>query len=109
LAALCTVSNGNPWPFDRFSRWTEETSMPRYFLKLTSETVSRMPNHPEPQEHANIEAARAEAVKGIREIAAEVISSGRFDLPFETIDITDEQGKLLVSVPVSEALGGTAR
>jgi hypothetical protein len=79
--------------------------MPRYFLKLTSKTGSS----PEPQEHANIEAARTEAVKGIREMAAEAISSGRFDLPIETIDITDEEGKLLVSVPVSEALGGTAR
>ena len=83
--------------------------MRRYFLKLTSKTVSRMPNDPEPQEHANIEAAPAEAVKGIREMAAEAILSGRPDLPIETIDITDEEGKLLVSVPVSEALGGTAR
>jgi hypothetical protein len=83
--------------------------MPRYFLKLTSKTGSRMPNDPEPQEHANIEAARTEAVKGIREMAAEAISSGRFDLPIETIDITDEEGELLVSVPVSEALGGPAR
>ena len=83
--------------------------MPRYFLKLTSKTGSRMPNDPEPQEHANIEAARAEAVKSILEITAEAISSGRPDLPIETIDITDEEGKMLVSVPVSEALGGTAR
>ena len=66
-----------------------------------------MPNDPEPQEHANIVAARAE--KGIREMAAEAISSGRSDLPFEKIDITDEEGKLLVSVPVSEALAGLAR
>jgi hypothetical protein len=83
--------------------------MPRYFLKLTSKTVRRMPNDPEPQEHANIEAARAEALKGIREMAAEAISSGRSDLPFEKTDITDEEGKLLVSVAVSEALEGMAR
>jgi hypothetical protein len=83
--------------------------MARYFLNLTSKTVIRMPNDPEPQEHANIEAARAEAIKGIREMAAEAVLSGRSDLPFETIDITDEEGELLVSVPVSEALGGTAR
>jgi hypothetical protein len=83
--------------------------MPRCFLKLTSKTGSKMPNDPDPQEHANIEAARAEAVKGIREMAAEAISSGRSELPVETIDITDEEGKLLVSVPVSEALGGTGR
>jgi hypothetical protein len=83
--------------------------MARYFLNLTSKTFSRMPNDPEPQEHANIEAARAEAIKGIREMAAEAVLSGRSDLPFETIDITDEEGELLVSVPVSEALGGTAR
>ena len=82
--------------------------MPRYFLKLTSKTGSKMPNGPEPQEHANIEAARAEAVKGIREMAAEAISAGKPDLPIE-LDITDEEGKLLVSVPISEALGGTAR
>jgi hypothetical protein len=83
--------------------------MPRYFLKLTSKTGSKMPNDPEPQKHANIEAARAEAVEGIREMAAEAILSGRPDLPIETIDITDEDGELLVSVPVSEALGGTGR
>jgi hypothetical protein len=83
--------------------------MPRYFLKLTSKTGSRMPNDPEPQEHASIEAARGEAVEGIRGMAAEAILSGRPDLPFETINITDEDGKLLVSVAVSEALGGMAR
>jgi hypothetical protein len=83
--------------------------MPRYFLNLTSKTVSRTPNDPEPQEHANIEAARAEAIKGIREMAAEAVLSGRSDLPFETIDITDEDGKLLVSVAVSQALGRLAR
>jgi hypothetical protein len=83
--------------------------MPRSFLNLTSKTGSKMPNDPEPQEHASLEAARAEAVKGIREIAAEAILSGRFDLPIETIDITDEDGKLLVSVAISEALGGMAR
>ena len=83
--------------------------MPRYFLTLTSKTGSRMPNDPEPQEHANIEAARAEAVKGIREMAAEAISSGRSDLPIETIDITDEEGSCFSASPVSWQVGLNAR
>ena len=57
--------------------------MPRYFLKLTSKTGSEMPNDPEPQEHASIEAAGAEAVKSVGIAAGGLSDSGRSDLPIE--------------------------
>ena len=77
--------------------------MPRYFLKLTSGDQGGLPNDPDPEEHPNLEAARAEAVKSIRQMASEAIAAGS-GLVIQAIDITDEAGNVLVSVPVSEAL-----
>ena len=77
--------------------------MPRYFLKLTSGEQDGLPNDPDPEEHPSLEAARAEAVESIRQMTSEAIAAGS-RLVIQAIDITDEAGKVLVSVPVSEAL-----
>jgi hypothetical protein len=51
--------------------------MPRYFLKLRSHDNRTFANDPEPEEHRNIEAARAAALKSIREMASESTRAGR--------------------------------
>ena len=76
--------------------------MPRYFLKLTS-GEGALPNDPDPEEHPSLEAARDEAVESIRQMASEAMAAG-LRLNIDAIDVTDEGGKVLVSVPVSEVL-----
>ena len=82
--------------------------MPRYFLKLTSGEQDGLPNDPDPEEHPSLEAARAEAVESIRQMTSEAIAAG-IRLVIQAIDIIDEAGKVLVSVPVSEALSAATR
>jgi hypothetical protein len=74
--------------------------MPRYFLKLRSNDNRTFGNDPEPEEHRNIEAARAAALESIREMASEAMRAGR-PLHVDAIDITSEDGRLLTTVPVA--------
>ena len=73
--------------------------MPRYFLKLRSADGRVFENDPDPEEHPNIEEARSAALQSIREMASEATLSGR-PLNVDAIDITTEDGGVLVTVPV---------
>jgi hypothetical protein len=77
--------------------------MPHYFLKLRSRNQSGLPNDPDPEFHPSLAAAQAEAAESIRQMASEAIAAG-FRFSIGAIDVTDQAGKVLVSVPVSEAL-----
>lgn len=76
--------------------------MPRFFLKVTKRETP-LPNDPEPEEFPDLETARRAAAGAIREMASEALRADR-KLDIEAIDITDEWGKVLVSLPISEAL-----
>ncbi len=57
----------------------------------------------EPQEFANLEEAREEAIQSLRELAANAIRDGRsFD--YAGIEITDQQGVKHDSVAATEAI-----
>ena len=76
--------------------------MPLYYLKLKRGNDD-LPNDPEPMDFPNLEAARAEAVKSIREIASEALFASR-SLNLDSLDIADESGAVLLSVSPSEVL-----
>lgn len=57
----------------------------------------------EGRELPDLEAARAEAIKGARSILADDVLKGNLDLRAR-IDITDGDGKILLSLGFSEAI-----
>jgi hypothetical protein len=76
--------------------------MPQFYLRLRGSS-NDIPNDPDPMEFPNIEAARSEAVRGIREIASELVTVGSRP-NYEAIDIADMGGKVLMSVQFSDVL-----
>jgi hypothetical protein len=54
-------------------------------------------------EHPDLAAARANAIKGLRDILAGEMQCGELDLG-SFIEIEDEQHKLLMTVPVADVL-----
>jgi hypothetical protein len=75
--------------------------MPRYFLNIRNS--SGFAEDEEGQELADLQAARAEAIAGIRSVLAEEIKRGVLDLRGQ-VEITDEAAALLAVVPYREAL-----
>lgn len=75
--------------------------MPRYFLHLYNDVEAR---DEEGREFADLDDARAAAVRGARDVIAETVSrDGRLNLSHR-IDVEDEDGRVLLSVPFSEAV-----
>lgn len=75
--------------------------MPRYFLHMHNSTG--LIEDDEGQEHPDLASARASAIQSIRSVASEEVRGGSLDLRGR-IDITDEAGELLASVPFPEAI-----
>ena len=75
--------------------------MPRYHLHIRN--GHGLTPDEEGRELADEAAARDEALKGIRSIAAEEVREGRLDLAGR-IDVTDADGRLLFSIPFEEAV-----
>jgi hypothetical protein len=69
--------------------------MPRYFLHVVDGKFLR---DEEGQEFTGLDHAKAEAVASARSIMREAIWGGRLPLN-ESIQITDEQGAVLLEVP----------
>ena len=76
--------------------------MPRYYLHI--QQGGQLPQDPDGIECPNVEAARAEAVAGIRDILAVAIEYGANDGLDGAIVIADESGRELMTIPFSEAL-----
>jgi hypothetical protein len=76
--------------------------MPRYYLNLRRGDDD-LPNDPDPMDFPDLEAARDEAVKSIREMASEALFSNR-PLNLDRIEVADESGVVLLSVSPSEVL-----
>jgi uncharacterized protein DUF6894 len=62
-----------------------------------------LPDDEEPEQFADIGAARDAAVESLRELAAGAIREGR-SFSYTGIDITDLEGKLLTQVHASDAV-----
>jgi hypothetical protein len=73
----------------------------RFYLNIRNGT-GFVPD-PEGQEVADLAAARAKAIEGIRSVLSEEARQGTLDLA-GTIEITDEDGTILLIVPFNEAV-----
>jgi hypothetical protein len=75
--------------------------MPRFFFQNRTDTT--LVEDPEGIELPHLEAARAEAITGLRQLAAEEL---RQNLPASNrqIDICDAAGRLLVTVSAQDAI-----
>lgn len=76
--------------------------MPRFFLHVFNDTSAL---DTEGSELPDLEAARRDAVQGIRELIAEEIVAGRAVSRRHRIEIQDEHGKHLHTVSFGEVLG----
>jgi len=74
--------------------------MARYYLNIRNGGYSE---DPEGQELPDLDAARAEAIDGVRSLLSEDARQGQLDLA-AAIEITDGDGRLLLIVPFSEAV-----
>lgn len=75
--------------------------MPRYFLHIHHGTF--IAEDDEGLYFDNLAAARAEAIRGIRSILSEDLSSGRFSLAGRIV-IMDEANRIALTVPFREAV-----
>jgi hypothetical protein len=76
--------------------------MPRYYCHIRQ--GDRLIEDPDGIERPDLDAARAEALDGVRGLIGEAIRYGRDDWLDEAIVITDETGRELMTIPFIEAL-----
>ncbi|MFC5483162.1 DUF6894 family protein [Microvirga aerilata] len=76
--------------------------MSRYYRHIRQ--GDRLIQDPEGVELRDLDAARAEAIQGIRDILAEAIKRGTDNPLDDAIVITDEAGRELMTIPFIEAL-----
>jgi hypothetical protein len=78
--------------------------MPHYYFNLRNGLG--LLEDKEGRELADLEAARAEGLKGARSLIAEEVTEGRLDLSGR-IEIVDGDGRLLLAIPFGEAVAIT--
>lgn len=76
--------------------------MPRYYLHIRQ--GDQLIEDPEGVERPDLDAARAEAVNGIRDLIGAAIRQGQDDWLNDGIVIADETGRELMTIPFIEAL-----
>lgn len=76
--------------------------MPRYYRHIRQ--GDQLIEDPEGIDLADLDAARAEAIEGIRDLVAEAIRQGKEDWLMDGIVIMDEAGRELMRIPFIEAL-----
>jgi len=76
--------------------------MPRYYRHIRQ--GDQLIEDPDGIEHPDLDAARTEAIDGIRDLIGEAIRHGRDDWLGDAIVITDETGRELMTIPFIEAL-----
>jgi uncharacterized protein DUF6894 len=77
------------------------SAMARFFLNIHD--GSGFAEDPEGQDLADLDAARLQAIDGVRSLLSEEARHGRLDL-FGSIEITDSNGATLLVVPFREAI-----
>ena len=75
--------------------------MPHYFLDVANSQINSQDEVG--REFADLEAARAEAIGGIRSILRDELVEGKMDLNGE-VRILDAERQLVLSVPYAEAV-----
>lgn len=80
--------------------------MPRFFFDVHNR-IGLIADE-EGRELADVEVARAEALKGARSIIADEVLQGQLDLDGR-IDVADADGSLLFSISFAEAAGTAKR
>ena len=75
--------------------------MPLYFFHVRSSAGETL--DPEGSSCADLDAARRQAIAGIRSIISEEVKDGHLPLD-ERLDVEDEQGRVLMSLAFTEAL-----
>jgi len=76
--------------------------MPRYYRHIRQ--GERLIEDPEGIERPDLDAARAEALGGIRDLLGEAVRRGKDDWLDDAIVLTDETGRALMTIPFVEAL-----
>jgi hypothetical protein len=77
--------------------------MPLFYLHIR-QGDGRILEDPDGSDVPDINAARAEAIEGIRDLLAAAIKRGDDDVLNESIIITDNAGRELMTIPYVEAL-----
>jgi hypothetical protein len=78
--------------------------MSHYFLRLR-DGDTLLPDDGEGQEFANMEAVRLEAIESAREILSEAALSGKAGSLRQQIEVSDEAGQTILTIPVGHAAG----
>jgi uncharacterized protein DUF6894 len=78
--------------------------MPRYFLRLR-DGDTLLADDGESQEFANMEAVRLEAVDSVRQILSEAARSGKAGSLRQQVEVSDETGRTILTMPVGHATG----
>jgi hypothetical protein len=81
--------------------------MPRYYRHIRQD--NGFIEDPEGIELPDLDAARAEALDGIRDLLAEAVKSGKDDLLDDAIIITNDSGQELMTIPFREGLPSRLR
>jgi len=76
--------------------------MPRYYRHIRH--GDGFIEDPEGIELDGLDAARAEAIDGIRDLLAEAVRRGKDDVLDDSIVVTDEAGQELMTIPFREGL-----
>jgi Domain of unknown function (DUF6894) len=75
-----------------------------YFI-LLREGDTLLPDDGEGQEFASFDAVRREAIESARHLLSQAALSGEAGRLNQTIEVQDETGKIVLSVPVGHATG----
>jgi hypothetical protein len=76
--------------------------MPRFYCHIRQ--GEQLIEDPDGIERPDLDAARADALEGIRDLLAEAMKQGADDLLDDAILITDEAGRELMTIPFMEGL-----
>jgi hypothetical protein len=76
--------------------------MPRYFFHVR-DGDELLTDDGDGEEHANLDAAREAALDGARDILSEAALSGKAASLRARVEVTDESGKTVLTIPVGHA------
>jgi hypothetical protein len=78
--------------------------MARYFFHVR-DGDNLLPDDGEGQEFPNLEAVRLEAIEGARDILSEAALNGAAGSLRQQIEVTDESGRTVLTMPIGHATG----
>ena len=87
---------------------SNEAAMARYFI-LVREGDVLLPDDEEGQEFASFDAVRDEAIESARHLLSQAALAGNAGRLNLTIEVRDETGKVVLTMPVGRATGTEAQ